>query len=541
MSGYNMQVLENLLGTGDVSVAAINSTGQVVGRSATGASDGNGNPISHAFLYQNGAVTDLGTLGGEQSEATDINDAGDIVGFSDTGAVDGNGIPVSCAFLYRQGKMTSLVGTLGGASSQANAINSSGVVVGEAYTNEKDVYGYPITLAVQWTSNNNGNVVMTNLGSLNLGTSSSALGINDNGAIVGLSGTSGDDNTGFLIPPGGKMTKLNCAYAGSINSSGAMAAGKLTDYIVDGNVVGHEFQPQALKAGGGLIPTAKLPNEPNSAGFSQLEIAISIGAEMYSINGNGFIVGANRFNAHDYGYYFDNQQEYYRALLWRPYIENASLYPPQDLNDYVNQIDPNWYLQAANDINFFGQIVGNRFKVGIDPSSPFQVPGSTSGFILTPDNTPGPALSRVDRFAYLYILAGILGGGPGIVHAPGGPLHIWVDPGGPDDPGPTPTRSAASVAKHDILVALAIDEAAQLIASPTTRLDISRAALSVVQRSAARLVAGIQIKAAAPMPRSSLRAGGVASPLNRRFRLHERTRTNRITTREGADVIIPTE
>jgi probable HAF family extracellular repeat protein len=69
------------------------------------------------------AVTDLGTIGGYYSTASDLNQAGQVVG--QAGTADGLGQ----AFLWENGTMIDL-GTLGGTYSYAEGINDLGQVVG---------------------------------------------------------------------------------------------------------------------------------------------------------------------------------------------------------------------------------------------------------------------------------------------------------------------------------------------------------------------------------------------------------------------------
>ncbi len=142
------------IGTATGEAMGINGTGQVVGFT--------GNPgTRRAFLYDHGALTDLGTLGGASAEADSINDNGQIVGTSLTskGLTD--------VFLYQNGKMNDLGHvTVNGVAipTYATAINDSGTIVGGYGTTTLTPYVYQggkfydlrnlvdPTLGIEWLS-----------------------------------------------------------------------------------------------------------------------------------------------------------------------------------------------------------------------------------------------------------------------------------------------------------------------------------------------------------------------------------------------------
>jgi len=96
---------------------------------------------TRAFVWQRGVMQDLGTLGtGTDAWAWAINEQGQVIGISYTSATpnpanpctNGPPVPSQDPFLWENGKMIDL-GTLGGTCGYPTWINNQGQVVGESY------------------------------------------------------------------------------------------------------------------------------------------------------------------------------------------------------------------------------------------------------------------------------------------------------------------------------------------------------------------------------------------------------------------------
>jgi probable HAF family extracellular repeat protein len=162
----------------------INAAGQIVGSIVVKEGD---KMSTHAAVYEDGSVIDLGTLGGLASEALAINDAGVVVGWADT--------PTGPhAFRYSDGVMTDL-GTLGGATSSALGINSAGTIVGAADLADGSRRAFMLAGSG-----------MIDLGTLG-GASSGARAVNDAGQVVGWSLT--DRGQSAFVFSDGAMHDLN--------------------------------------------------------------------------------------------------------------------------------------------------------------------------------------------------------------------------------------------------------------------------------------------------------------------------------------------
>jgi len=187
------------LGTlpGGASSAAfwINSNGLIVGNSQNGDMDPlvPGLPQLRAVMWNGGGITDLGTLGGNQSYAAAVNDRGQVTGLAVNDIPD----PFSFHYLYlyfsangtqargfvwdKQGGMRDL-GTLGGPDSFPNLINNRGQIAGFSYTNStpNSYTGYPTVHPFLWEEGKG----MKDLGGLG-GDTASVNGLNERGEVVG--------------------------------------------------------------------------------------------------------------------------------------------------------------------------------------------------------------------------------------------------------------------------------------------------------------------------------------------------------------------
>jgi probable HAF family extracellular repeat protein len=297
---------------GTSKATAINNNGQVVGFASTGEYNSSGLDINHAFLWQNGSMSDLGVIGGSSASlnsfAYGINDNGQIVG---TAQVVGGGSDNS-AFLYINSTMQNL-----NVTGTAYGINNSGQIAGTGYNNHA------------FRRNSDGSI--QDLGTLSTysGTKSYGRAINTAGQVAAYDGIGmgqGASNQGFIWTDG---TKQATGTLGGTNS---------TIYGINnaGQVVG------TSEISGGYYTHAFLYNNGQRLDLGTLGDT----SQANQINNNGQIVGLTD------GVFDDGS--FTHAALWT--INADGTVTLTDLNGLVQ--GSGWSLAEATGINDKGQIVG---------------------------------------------------------------------------------------------------------------------------------------------------------------------------------------
>jgi probable HAF family extracellular repeat protein len=189
-----------------------------------------GTTETHAFVWQNGFMRDLHTLGGPDSNAFINNDNGEVAGWSFTSFVANasTGVPTMDPFYWspEDGKMTDL-GGLGGTLGAAVWINNRGQIAGVS-----NIAGDVTTHPFIWSKSEGMQDLFLN-GGLG-GTFGHPDAMNDLGEVVGYAMLPGDQIGHAFLWRDGVLTDLGTlgtdaqSESVSINSRGQVVGGTFT-------------------------------------------------------------------------------------------------------------------------------------------------------------------------------------------------------------------------------------------------------------------------------------------------------------------------
>jgi uncharacterized membrane protein len=300
-------------------------------------------PELRAVLWEADKIVDLGSLpGGSHSGAFAINDAGQVVGFSTNAIADPNpslltetiGDPELHAVMWEHGQIKDL-GTLeSGSDSVALLINDRGQVAGQSYTDDTrsptSSCGFPQNLhGFMWEKG-----IMRDIGTLG-GSCSFTYALNSRGQIAGQSSLAGDtESHPYIWDPKRGLTDLfsrgrlggSYGYAQWINDAGTIVGTAATH--------GDAALLAVLWTDNAIENLGALDGDPCSA--------------TDAINSGGQVVGGSGFFAADF--FPDCNTAVEHAVLW----DHGTIL---DLNAFVPP-GTDLTLNEATFINDRGEITG---------------------------------------------------------------------------------------------------------------------------------------------------------------------------------------
>jgi probable HAF family extracellular repeat protein len=326
--GWTFIDLGSLDGRGCLGVD-VNNAGQVTGYSTY---EGGGDFDYHPFIWENGSMIDLGTIGDAYlAQPTAISEAGQVAGWSKI-----QPYPDNHAFFWENGTMTDL-GTLGGSQTWGEGVNSAGHVVGYQST-PGCAFLWDGTTMQDLNSSSNPDWQLTG-----------ALDINDSEQIVGQGNI--DGSTRAFLYDAGVITNLGVLGTGDNSSANAISE--------SGIIVGRSTNGETYRPGPGPM------TRPVNHGFlwqdgvmTDLGTLGGILSEAFDVNASGQVVGKANYTEGDF--------HHHHAFLWDDGVMI-------DLNDLL-PAGSEWELREATGINDLGYIVGWGMVNGVE-----------RGFILVPE------------------------------------------------------------------------------------------------------------------------------------------------------------
>ena len=374
---YTVVDLGTLGGTFSIAFG-INDKGQIDGFSTTP-----GDQVTHGFFLQNGVMTDMGTLGGPNSQALfGPGEAAQATGFAENGIPDPNGEDfcglgtnlICLNFVWQNGVMTPL-STLGGNNAQGSEINAQEQIAGMAENNTSDPNCPPPKYC------NSGRLPglhgkIQALPAYPGDPDGAAFWINDRGDVVGASGICAAYDLRYGVPlqprhallwRKGSVTPMDLGSLGGRINNSAFAINQSEQVVGASDIPGDKFQHAFLWQGGVITDLGTLPGDVASAAIGINNSAQATGV---SIDAAGNL----------------------RAFLWQNGVMT-------DLNSLIPPNSP-LYLMHGCGINSRGQIVGFALQISSGELHAYlATPMPAEGNLASAPAAAGSAIGATSKFA----------------------------------------------------------------------------------------------------------------------------------------------